>query len=117
MTPDDWENLCDGCGKCCEIGTTGVACPKLGPDNRCTVYADRLKLELCRKVLPDNVGELHARGILPDTCAYVRYMRGVPRIPPAVVAPAQLVAFPAASPEVHELYRAARSAARRMRGC
>lgn len=79
LSADEWESLCDGCGKCCDIGG-GVACPRL-KDKRCTVYEDRLKLEPCIKVTPENTKDLHKMGILPDSCAYVRHLDGLPPEP------------------------------------
>jgi hypothetical protein len=79
MTPEEWDDMCDGCAKCCEFkGTGGIACPGLDTEtNRCTVYEKRLRTHTCLKVDPDNTMELHERGILPDTCAYVRHMQGL----------------------------------------
>jgi len=80
MTPEEWESLCDGCGKCCllkveyedtrEILPTSVACKLLDLDScRCKHYPTR------RKYVPDcidlkNVVNLHTIAWLPDTCAY-----------------------------------------------
>ena len=81
LTDKEWEELCDGCGKCCGLtgpkNGTGIACPGLDvAKNRCTVYDTRLTTHICLKVEPDNVEELHQRGILPDSCAYVRHVKG-----------------------------------------
>lgn len=78
MLDSEWESLCDGCAKCCEINDTGVGCPFLDTEtNRCTVYDERdVKAPWCNKVLPGNVMELHKRDILPGSCAYVRHERG-----------------------------------------
>lgn len=79
MTRDEWESLCDGCGKCClnklehevtgEILYTDVACRLLDLDTcRCTSYADRHRfVSDCRKLTPLNV---HTIAWLPTTCAY-----------------------------------------------
>ena len=84
MNNEEWEALCDGCGKCCnqtrpkDVGL-GIACPGLDCNtNRCTVYAKRLTTHICLKVEPDNVLDLHESGILPDSCAYVRHVKGQP---------------------------------------
>ena len=81
MTPAAWEALCDGCGHCCRLPGTLVACPGLDTaTNRCRTYANRTAAEVCVKVTPQNVAELRARGTLPDTCGYVRHVVfGVPR--------------------------------------
>ena len=82
LSKQEWEDLCDGCGKCCgqqkpKDEGVGIACPGLDcGTNRCTVYEKRLTTHTCLKVEPDNVEELHERGILPDSCAYVRHVQG-----------------------------------------
>ena len=92
MTPEDWEKLCDGCGKCCELERSGFACPSLDClTNRCTDYENRLDREMCLKVHPGNVLYLYKRGILPDSCAYVRVMQQ--KAPHALVEQARLVPF------------------------
>lgn len=82
MEAKEWEDLCDGCGMCCEIGSTGVACPFLDTmENRCTVYEERFqKAPWCSKVRPDNTLALHRRKVLPDSCAYVRHVKGQPAL-------------------------------------
>jgi uncharacterized protein len=76
---EEWEALCDGCGKCClhkleddETGIlhpTNVACRLLDPQScRCSDYKHR------RAYVPDCV-RLDARNLkeidwLPSTCAY-----------------------------------------------
>lgn len=79
MTSQEWESLCDGCGKCCvvlledaedgSIHRTDVACRLLDLKTiRCLDYANRRKRVLgCVKLTPDNVKAL---GWMPDTCAY-----------------------------------------------
>jgi uncharacterized protein len=79
MTDDQWESLCDGCGKCCvirlededtgEIYTTNVACKLLdGVSCQCRDYENRKSVVPdCVKLTPQNMGEL---GWLPKTCAY-----------------------------------------------
>ena len=79
MTPDEWEALCDGCGRCClfkledvdsgEIIFTNVACKLLDSDTcRCTDYEHRFQLAPgCVQLTPKNVQEFNW---LPASCAY-----------------------------------------------
>lgn len=79
MTSDEWESLCDGCGKCClnkledertgHILYTNVACRLLDPDTcRCANYTDRQRfVPDCRRLTPQNVSTIVW---LPSTCAY-----------------------------------------------
>ena len=79
MTPQQWEALCDGCGKCClyklqdidtdEIVFTNVACRMLDCRTcRCSDYANRFEVvDDCTELSPDNIGDLQW---LPSTCAY-----------------------------------------------
>ncbi len=87
MTQQEWESLCDGCGRCClvklededtgDIYTTDVSCRLLDCSTcRCTDYASRHQLvEDCIKLDPANVEEL---GWLPETCAYRLIHEGKP---------------------------------------
>ncbi len=79
MSPEEWEALCDGCGKCClvklededsgEIHYTDVGCTLLDGDTcRCRDYANRqAKVPDCVRLTPDKVSTLNW---LPPTCAY-----------------------------------------------
>lgn len=79
MTRDEWESLCDGCGRCClikledadngDIFYTDVTCRLLDHGScRCTSYALRSTLVPdCVSLDPANVHEL---GWMPSTCAY-----------------------------------------------
>ena len=79
MTSEEWESLCDGCGRCClnkledertgKILYTNVACRLLDPDTcRCANYADRQRfVPDCRRLTPQNVSTIPW---LPSTCAY-----------------------------------------------
>ena len=97
MTPGEWEALCDGCALCCRVDKQhNVACPSLDCDKRrCTVYERRTQTETCVKMTPGNVASLHERGVLPDTCGYVRWMQGKEpaRLPPEQVPEVPLVPF------------------------
>ena len=79
MTPEQWESLCDGCGRCClhklrdddtnEIAFTDVSCRLLDTHTcRCTRYETR------RRWVPDCVSltpeALQAIDWLPPSCAY-----------------------------------------------
>jgi uncharacterized cysteine cluster protein YcgN (CxxCxxCC family) len=87
MTLQEWESLCDGCGRCCLVKlededtgiiyTTDVSCRLLDCSTcRCTDYANRHQLvDDCIKLDPDNVDEL---GWLPATCAYRLVWEGKP---------------------------------------
>jgi len=85
MSDEEWESLCDGCGKCCrvrlqddeteEIHTTAVACKLLDTKScRCRDYQNRKKIVptcLVLRPLSDQLIEL-----LPDTCAYRLLTKG-----------------------------------------
>lgn len=79
MSETEWEQLCDGCGLCCqirvededtgEIALSDAACRLLDLcTNRCSDYPNRkAKVPDCVKITPENVKALHW---LPHTCAY-----------------------------------------------
>ena len=79
MSRDEWESLCDGCGKCClhkiedvDEGCyyyTNVACRLLSAGTcRCKDYEDRRRhVPDCVELTADEIGTL---GWLPSTCAY-----------------------------------------------
>ena len=79
MFADEWESLCDGCGKCClhkfededtgAISHTRVACRLLNlPECRCADYPNRKKkVRDCETLTATNVPHLRW---LPATCAY-----------------------------------------------
>jgi len=81
MTPEEWESLCDGCGRCClhKIQTedehlvryTRVACRLLDVNTcQCTNYCHRKQLvPECITLTPDDI---EAFTWLPDSCAYKR---------------------------------------------
>jgi hypothetical protein len=79
MSREEWESLCDGCGKCClhkledagngEVHYTRVACRLLDTKQiRCTRYAERARwVASCAILTPERVVTF---GWLPATCAY-----------------------------------------------
>ena len=80
LAPDEWEALCDGCGKCClnkledadtgEVALTRVAC-RLFDDAtcRCASYANRLRyVPECVVLTPEKLRE--TAYWMPLTCAY-----------------------------------------------
>ena len=85
MTNDEWESLCDGCGRCClhklvndetgDVFYTRVACRLLNAENgRCDRYADRLnEVADCLDVRRMRSAEL---AWMPNTCAYRRIAEG-----------------------------------------
>ncbi|MEO1658909.1 MAG: YcgN family cysteine cluster protein [Pseudomonadota bacterium] len=88
MTPQEWESLCDGCGRCCSvtiededepdvIHETSLCCRLFDPEQRrCTRYDERTKIvPECVALTPRNVRDL---GFMPDTCAYRLLSEGKP---------------------------------------
>ena len=85
MSAEEWEALCDGCGRCCliklededsgEIITSDVRCKLLDGDScTCTDYERRQKLVPdCIKLTPENVRTI---SWIPSTCAYRRLAEG-----------------------------------------
>ena len=79
MNRDEWENICDGCGRCClvklededtgDIHYTNVACRFLDQKTcRCTDYQNRSVVQPeCVVLQPDNLDVLNQ---MPWTCAY-----------------------------------------------
>ena len=88
LTREEWEALCDGCGKCClnklededtgEVALTRVACRLLdGTTCRCSKYETRHQyvpecIVLTPKTIPKNLYWL------PQTCAYKLRHQGKP---------------------------------------
>lgn len=87
MSDDEWEALCDGCGRCClhklidedsdEIYFTNVACQQLNIKTcQCRHYERRFEFESdCIKLTRDNLPTFKW---LPETCAYRLLAAGEP---------------------------------------
>ena len=79
LSREEWEDLCDGCGKCClhkvededtgRIWPTNVACKLLDlKTGRCSDYRNRrAHVPDCLRLTPRLAAEIEW---LPDTCAY-----------------------------------------------
>lgn len=79
MSAEEWESLCDGCGRCClmkyiedgseKVFYTNVACGLLDCDScRCKSYQDRASIMLdCFTITPENIEKSNW---LPSSCAY-----------------------------------------------
>ena len=79
MTTEEWESLCDNCGKCClhklededtgKIAFTRVACRLINLNTcRCTRYNERTKL--VAECLDIRKLDVEKCNWLPSTCAY-----------------------------------------------
>ena len=79
MTSEEWESLCDNCGKCClhklededtgDIYYTSIACNLIDLDTGlCTCYAERS--QLVPECLNLKQGDFVEYSWLPATCAY-----------------------------------------------
>ena len=85
MSEQEWEALCDGCGRCClikledddtgEIYNSDVRCALLDANScQCTDYKNRKeKVPDCIKLSLKNVQEI---AWIPVTCAYRRLAEG-----------------------------------------
>ena len=87
LSPEEWEALCDGCGRCClikledqdtaELYFTNVACHLLDLTRcRCRDYSHRDQLVPDCLVLTSAPATVYEQ--LPDTCAYRLRAEGRP---------------------------------------
>jgi uncharacterized cysteine cluster protein YcgN (CxxCxxCC family) len=95
MSAEEWERLCDGCGRCClvrfedeetgEVIPTRVACRLFDADTcRCSNYPRRKRyVPDCIKLTPHNI---EALTWMPPSCAYRRIFegRGLPNWHPLI---------------------------------
>lgn len=87
MTTEEWESLCDGCGKCCliklededtgELVFTSVVCDLIDLETcRCTRYSERCTLvPECIDLKQHDFTEYRW---MPSTCAYRLLIDGKP---------------------------------------
>jgi hypothetical protein len=85
MSREEWESLCDGCGRCCllklededtaEIYVTRLACKLLDCGTcRCRDYANRrVRVPDCVSISPKKLRKIRW---LPSSCAYRRLAEG-----------------------------------------
>jgi uncharacterized cysteine cluster protein YcgN (CxxCxxCC family) len=87
LDPEEWELLCDGCGRCClhklvdvetgSVRVTAVACRLLDLDHvRCSDYANRhVGVPECLRLSPESDASFAQ---LPNSCAYRMRWEGRP---------------------------------------
>lgn len=85
MSDEEWDLLCDRCGRCClektedpqtgKIEVIPIACRFLNiNDCTCIIYEERFSVEPnCLKITPKNISDFKW---LPETCAYRRISEG-----------------------------------------
>lgn len=87
MSDEEWESLCDGCGRCClqklqdedtdEVHFTRVACRLLDTTScRCRDYTNRFEqVPDCLSIRPMTAEKI---SWLPESCAYRKLSQGDP---------------------------------------
>lgn len=93
MSKEQWEQLCDGCGRCCTVVfededsgekvQTNAACQLLNCKTcRCGDYPNRFtKVPDCTLITPELLANDKQRNDLPYTCAYRQLAEGRPLEP------------------------------------
>ena len=83
LSHEEWEALCDHCGKCCLVKYnvldktifTNFHCKHLNPMTcRCKIYDQRLKLDDCIGISLEMLSKQPY--LLPNTCAYKLLFQG-----------------------------------------
>lgn len=87
MSDDEWESICDGCGRCClvklededshQVYLTNIACKLLDLEScRCQDYENRFKtVPMCMNLKTDLDAMV---SYLPESCAYRLLQEGKP---------------------------------------
>ena len=85
MSHDEWESLCDGCGRCClnkleDLDTgalhfTNIAC-RLLDDNSCQCRDYPHRKQQVPECLVLDASAILTTNALPETCAYKRLAQG-----------------------------------------
>ncbi|MBT5230593.1 MAG: YcgN family cysteine cluster protein [Methylococcales bacterium] len=89
MNKEEWESLCDGCGRCCllklededsgALAYTEVVCKYSDPEScQCTVYTDRKTLMPDCLILTPAHLTVENLAWFPPTCAYRMLSEGIP---------------------------------------
>ena len=87
LTAEEWESLCDGCGRCClkklqdettgKVAYTDVACKLLDRD-RCRCKSYRRRHQLVPDCVALSPSDARTFDWLPTTCAYRKLAAGKP---------------------------------------
>lgn len=85
MSPEEWEALCDGCGRCClhkiedensgKVSFTNVACRLLDTETCLCKHYDH-RSDIVTDCLVLSVQKVHDIQWLPKSCAYRRIAEG-----------------------------------------